>query len=140
VVQDRKTGERVDMKTGVNVTNRQFAINKAKGDYSLQNVYGYKKVKYSDGTPVTTFDKEGNNIFIYKLINLWGDGIFASEYYLTGKPSVLDNGTVKISQEIPDADIINYFGKEIEGPSPVKEDDVESTKENDSNTNIPNCI
>lgn len=121
VVTDRKTGERIDMTTGVNVTNRQFAINKAKGDYSLQDVYGYKKVKYSDGTPVTTFDKEGNKIFIYKLINLWGDGIFASEYYLTGKPSVLDNGTMKISQEVPDADIINYFSPMTEEPSSVRE-------------------
>lgn len=109
VVKDYKTGERVDIKTGKTVTNAQFAISKAKGDLSLKDVYGYKKVKYITGEPLTTTDKDGNKIYIYKLINLWGDGIFASEYYLTPKPSVLDNGTAKINQEIPDSDIIKYY-------------------------------
>lgn len=139
VVQDRKTGTRVDIKTGINVTNATFAIKKAKGDYSLNDVYGYKQVKYSDGTPVVTFDKEGNRIFIYKLINLWGDGIFASEYYLTAKPSVLDNGTVKISQEIPDADIINYFAPMTEESSAVRDinDAISEIKQQKPSSNLP---
>jgi len=128
VVEDRKTGERVDMETGKTVTNAMFMQRKTKGDLSLKDVYGYKKVRHSDGSPVLTFDKEGNSVYIYKLINLWGDGIYASEYYFTNKPSVLNNGTVKITQEIPDADIINFFAPEIE-----------QSITQDSNEQIPPC-
>src|SRR6478735_7206998 len=103
----------IDLATGKTITKSMFAQRKAKGDYSLQDVYGYKKVKYSNGQPLLTFDKKGNNIYIYKLINLWGDGMYASEYYLDNKPSVLNNGSVKITQEISDNDIINFYAPSI---------------------------
>jgi predicted NAD-dependent protein-ADP-ribosyltransferase YbiA (DUF1768 family) len=114
VVKDPKTGERVDMVTGRTVTNSMFKARSAKGDLSLRDVFGYQKVKYADGSPVLSFDKDGNPSHIYKLINLWGDGQYASEYYTEFKPSVLNNGTVKISQEIPDADIISVFSPKLE--------------------------
>jgi hypothetical protein len=63
-------------------------------------------VKYSNGEAVRNW--EGR--FVYKLINLLGDGNIVSEYYLDGRPSVLNNGTIKIDQEISDARIIEYFG------------------------------
>lgn len=105
-------GEQIDMKTGQTITPSMFAQRKAKGDLSLKEVYGYKKVKFKNGQPLTyteMYKGEPITKYVYKLINLYGDGALASEYYLDFQPSVLDNGTVKIANEIPDADILNYF-------------------------------
>ena len=113
VVTDRKTGERIDMTTGQTVTPSRFAQRKAAGDLSLNNYFGYQKVKYVDGSPVLTAKGE----YIYKLVNLYGDGQLVTEHYIDPQPSVLNNGTVKVSNEIPDADIINYFAPIIEEPS-----------------------
>ena len=73
-------------------------------------------LKFANGEPLTYTEIKGEEEetkHVYKLINLYGDGALASEYYLNFRPSVLDNGTVKISNEIPDADIINYFAPQL---------------------------
>jgi len=107
-------GERVDMKTGLSVTNYSYVERKKQGDMSLKNVYGYKKVYYDDGTPVTyqttTYKGEVINKHVYKLINLRGDGKLVSEYYTDSRKSVLNNGTEKIENEISDDEIRTYFG------------------------------
>ena len=109
--------EQIDMKTGKTITPSMFAQKKAKGDLSLKEVYGYKKVKFKNGQPLTYTEtkKDGTEEVkhVYKLINLYGDGALGSEYYLDFQPSVLDNGTVKIANEIPDADILNYFAPQL---------------------------
>lgn len=129
VVIDNRTGERIDMVTGLTVTNADFARKKAKGDLSLKDVFGYMKVKNEDGTPLTRLHpKEGYLEYIYKMINLWGDGQYASEYYTSPKPSVLNNGTVKIDNEIPNSDIIAYYSPKIEKP-----------RKDESNETIPPC-
>ena len=105
-------GEQIDMKTGQTITPSMFAQRKAKGDLSLKEVFAYKKVKFKNGEPLTyteMYKGAPMTKYVYKLINLYGDGALASEYYLDFQPSVLDNGTVKIANEIPDADILNYF-------------------------------
>jgi hypothetical protein len=107
-----QNGEQIDMKTGQTITPSMFAQRKAKGDLSLKEVFAYKKVKFKNGEPLTyteTYKGKSTTKYVYKLINLYGDGALASEYYLDFQPSVLDNGTVKIANEIPDADILNYF-------------------------------
>ena len=43
---------------------------------------------------------------------MYGDGQLVSEYYLESKPSVLNNGTIKVDNEIPDAELIKFFGAE----------------------------
>jgi hypothetical protein len=105
--------DQIDMKTGQTITPSMFAQRKAKGDLSLKEVFGYKKVKFDNGEPLTftaiNYKGDTEVKHVYKLINLYGDGQLASEYYLDFQPSVLDNGTVKIANEITDADIINYF-------------------------------
>jgi hypothetical protein len=46
---------------------------------------------------------------------LYGDGNRASEYYEDlNKESVLENGTIKTNQIIPDANIIEYYGGKVE--------------------------
>lgn len=106
IITDKKTGERIDITTGQTITNVNFARRRAAGDTSLNDVFGYKKVKYANGKPVVT--AKGDHV--YKLVNLYGDGQLVSEYYLNTKPSVLNNGTVKIDNEISDADLIAYYG------------------------------
>jgi predicted NAD-dependent protein-ADP-ribosyltransferase YbiA (DUF1768 family) len=110
VVEDPFTGTRVNMTNGENVTNSMFAIKKSKGDLSLKDIYGYQKVKYADGSPVIVYDDKGVGSHVYKLINLYGDGQLASEYYENNIPSVLNNGTVKIANEITDEEIIAHYG------------------------------
>jgi hypothetical protein len=110
-----KGGERVDMKTGLSITNYSYIERKNQGDMSLKNVYGYKKVYYDDGTPVTyqttTYKGEVINKHVYKLINLRGDGRLVSEHYTDTRKSVLNNGTEKIENEISDDEIRIYFNE-----------------------------
>ncbi len=110
VVEDRFTGARVNMTNGETVTNSMFAIKKSKGDLSLKDIFGYQKVKYADGSPLIIYDDKGVGSHVYKLVNLYGDGQLASEYYENNIPSVLDNGTVKIANEITDEEIIAHYG------------------------------
>lgn len=121
---DRQRAEegKIDVKTGLEITNQMYAEKIKKGDTSLKNFYGYQKVKYADGSPVIAgYDAEKNPIYVYKFINLHGDGMYAKEYYGDGRPSVFNNGTEKnvrsvegtiVSNEIPDQTIINYYGGE----------------------------
>jgi len=105
-------GDLINITTGRTVTGTMYAQRKKKGDMSLYDVFGYQKVKYADGSPVITSKGE----HVYKLVNLYGDGQYGSEYYNTFKPSEMNNGTVKIDNEIPDNDIIKFFGTKIETP------------------------
>lgn len=110
---------KIDVATGMEITNQLYAEKAKIGDTSLQNFYGFQKVKNMDGSPVIAkYDNEGNAIYVYKFINLHGDGKYASEYYGDGRPSVFNNGSqknivtingTKVSGEIPDGTIANYF-------------------------------
>ena len=103
----------VDMVNGREVSSADYARRKAKGDYSLKDYFGYEKVKNEYGQPLIVYKKIKNEIIghhVYKLINLYGDGDRATENYEYFKPSAIDNGSMKISLEIPNADIINYYG------------------------------
>ena len=89
---------------------------KEKGNLSFRDYLGYQKVKDAYGNPVIeSVDKQGNQTFVYKLINLYGDGMYASEYYTELNPSPLNNGTLKIENEIPNEDIIAYYGENVQG-------------------------
>ena len=104
-----KRGQNVDLITGRTISPQAMKSMRMQGNTSLTDYYGYQKVKYSNGEAVRNF--EGR--FVYKLVNLLGDGNIVSEYYLDGRKSVLNNGTIKIDQEISDAIIIEYFGGDI---------------------------
>jgi alkylated DNA repair dioxygenase AlkB len=112
----------IDVATGKEITAADYAERTKKGDLSLRNYYGYQKVKYADGSPVVAYyDKDGNPVYVYKFINLHGDGQYATEYYGDGRPSIFNNGSQKnvrnvegtlVSNEIPDQAIIDYYGGE----------------------------
>jgi hypothetical protein len=104
-------GSRVDVMTGRTITPAMFNAMRKKGDISYRDYIGYEKVRDAYGNPVIAkVDKQGNVTYVYKLINLFGDGIFASEYYSDFKPSPINNGTIKLENEIPVADIVAYYG------------------------------
>jgi hypothetical protein len=112
----------IDVKTGKEITSADYAERTKKGDLSLRNYYGYQKVKYADGSPlVAYYDNEENPVYVYKFINLHGDGQYATEYYGDGRPSVFNNGSQKnvkniegtiVSNEILDQAIIDFYGGE----------------------------
>lgn len=108
MVVDQSTGERIDLITGETITPGMIRAKLEKGDYSYFNMFGYKKVKYDNGEPV--INSKGEHI--YKLVNLYGDGQYASEYYPAFSKSVLNNGTRKVENELEDANIIKYYGTE----------------------------
>lgn len=116
VVIDSKTGAKVDMVTGRTVTDSMLSGAKKKGNMLYKTVYGYQKVRHEDGTPVTfTSDYKGDEMInhVYKLINLYGDNPYTTEFYPDFRKSVLDNGTAKIDAEIPDRDIIDHFAPQL---------------------------
>ena len=108
-----KDGTRIDVTTGNTVTKRDYAIGLSKGDYSLNDVIGYKRVLLTSGEPLRIYDNQGNLQSVYKMVNLYGDGAKASEFYTTFKPSVIENGTLPVKREIDDKDIVNMYGGEI---------------------------
>jgi len=109
-----KSGVRVDVLTGNTVTGANYAARKKKGDYSLNDVLGYKRVFLSTGEPLRILDKKGFPQSVYKLVNLYGDGNRATENYTDFRPSVIDNGTLKTTRELNDADIVSFYGGEIQ--------------------------
>jgi len=117
--QTLKNGDVMDFTTGQSIVSSDYRRRREAGDLSLRDVYGYQKVYIGD-SPIVTPD----GLHVYKLINLRGDGANVTEHYADYRKSVLNNGTVKIDQEIPDADIIKYFNatpdvdfKETEAPA-----------------------
>ena len=101
----KPSGEKIDFLTGKTVADSVYGRRVGKGDLSLYDVFGYQRVTYDNGDPLIT--SKGN--FIYKQINLLGDGQYASEYYAeSGKQSIYDNGSVKVD-ELNNNDIINSY-------------------------------
>jgi len=114
--------QRIDIITNKPVTSVDYAKRKAIGDTSLNDVMGFQKVKYSNGEDLTIGTK-----YIYKAINLWGDGNRATEMYNDTRKSVFSNGTIKIDKELPNANILKYFEKDVEEevvPSQDKENEI----------------
>jgi hypothetical protein len=100
-----KYGEMIDFITGRTVTRAAFAEMKAKGDPMISQVFGYQKVKFVGGEALRTYKGK----FVFKMVNLYGDGQFISEYHKFNKPSELDNNTGKVTDEIPNSEIVKYF-------------------------------
>lgn len=117
---------------------------KKQGDFSYINKGLFKKVYYPDGTPVISsyLDPKTGEVYdsyVYKMINAWGDSYRTNEFYNTERPSVIDNGFIKVedkveysdtpygpierktSPERSDETISQYFSRqEAENPLPLK--------------------
>lgn len=107
-------GSYVDMVTNQVILPNEFKERKDKGDLSLNNVIGYEQVKDKiTKKPIvyeTISPKDGEIItnYVYKMINLHGDGMFASEHYEDNRKSVINNGTEK-TDELTDDEAIAAF-------------------------------
>lgn len=115
------------------------------GDYSYIKKGLFKKI-YKGNEPFELSypikNDEGENIiitdYVYKAINAWGDshsseGVYfsANEFYDVAKPSVIDNGFIRVENEFSDESILSYFEK------PLKQT---NKPEDSSNEEIPTCI
>jgi predicted NAD-dependent protein-ADP-ribosyltransferase YbiA (DUF1768 family) len=100
-----------DRKKGIKYKEKKAQMRR-EGDYSYINKGLFKKVTDDYGTPLlTSYMYNGKEYFsyVYKMINAWGDSYRASEYYNVAKPSVIDNGYLKVDREVDDKMIIPYF-------------------------------
>ena len=53
-----------------------------------------------------TQDKRGNYYTVHKAINALGDSFRANEFYSFAKESIIDNGMIKVENEVMDAQIV----------------------------------
>jgi hypothetical protein len=133
-----KSGERVDMVTGKTITSVDYAIRLKKGDLSLNDVFGYKRVLLPTGEPLRVYDSNGNLQSVYKMVNLYGDGNRASEHRTDLKPSVINNGTIKVDQELNDLDILNNFPDYyVEQSLSLPKEEVVTAKSNEVVASVP---
>jgi hypothetical protein len=72
------------------------------GDFSYINRGLFQKIKDADGNPLIS----PGGYFYYKQINAWGDGFRAKEFYPLSRQSVIDNGTLKVENEMSDESLI----------------------------------
>ena len=113
-----KYGAIIDYQNSKQVSRKEYATEASKDVNKYDELYGYQKVKYADGTPVIMKrNKEAYPEYVYKLVNLYGDGRYTSEYYRDiNMSSQLENGTVKPKEELTDQQIINHLGSMILKP------------------------
>ena len=126
VITDKNSdyGKKINIMTGVEVTKADYAKMKQKGSQDLYDSYYYKKVyttnkdKFGNPIPLTTLgttkQDEPLTNYYYKLINVYGDGNRAVEYNTDFGPSVIDNGSMRIKQELNDQDIVNALAPQIQ--------------------------
>jgi hypothetical protein len=76
-----------------------------KGDFSYINRGLFQKIKDADGNPIIS----SGGYFYYKQINAWGDGFRAKEFYPLSRQSVIDNGTLKVENEMSDESLIPFL-------------------------------
>jgi len=126
-IQVRKDGIMIDMKTGKSMTRATYGSLKRKGNKSIYDIYLYQRVNYGDAAKTPVVTKDGK--YVYKLVNALGDDRYAVEYGNAFSPSVMDNGSFKIENEIPDTDIVSAL-------YPVLRDYVVSPESPDNTANV----
>ncbi len=99
--------EMIDFMRGETITPTDIATRRAQGDRSMDLVHGYMKVRDAAGIPILNPDGK----FVYKRINLLGDGQYLTEHYVDNRPSAVENGTYKVEAEIPDYMIIEAMAE-----------------------------
>jgi hypothetical protein len=99
----------IDFSNGVTIPYAKVKSYREKGDNALFAYYGYERVKQADGTPLTVETRQGK-LYIYKQVNLYGEGMLGNEYYKRFDKSLAKNNTHKIEQELSNNDIVEYFG------------------------------
>lgn len=102
--------DKVDYQTGLSITPRDFAAASKSDDNAYSYVYGYQLVRYPDtGNPMSIQTGASMISYVYKLVNLYGDGRYTTEYPAVPLPSKLENGTVKITREFTDEEVYDML-------------------------------
>jgi hypothetical protein len=115
-----KNGTKVNALTGFVVSKADYAKMKQKGDFNLFDAYYYKKVytksldEFGNPIPLSKLNKKGDREYYYKLINVYGDGDRAVEMNTNFTPSVIDNGSMRIPNEVSDEQIVSMINPGIE--------------------------
>ena len=98
------------------LSRNEIAKMRKAGDYSYINKGLFKKVYDVDGDPYITIDKKGNEYYVYKAVNAWGDSFRANEFYSEAKKSIIDNGLMKVD-EVMDAQVVAAFESNVKSKS-----------------------
>ena len=85
------------------------------GDPTIFKTFLYEIVKDETGKPLTITSKSKNgdlDVYVYKAINAWGDGMYAQEYYDSPRASQISNNTFRVDENIVnDATILKALGR-----------------------------
>jgi hypothetical protein len=110
-----KEGKKFNVATGTEISKADYAYMMKKGDFNLFDAYYYKKVytksldEFGNLIPLSTYDEKVGRQYYYKLINVYGDGNRAVEMNTNFTPSVIDNGSMRVSNEMSDDQIVSMI-------------------------------
>jgi hypothetical protein len=113
-------GNKFNVATGTEISRADYAYMMKKGDFNLFDAYYYKKVytksKDEFGNPIalSKVNDKGDTEYFYKLINVYGDGSKAVEMNTNFTPSVIDNASLRIPNELSDEQIVSMINPGIE--------------------------
>ena len=113
-------GKKFNVATGTEISKADYAHMLKKGDFSLYDAYYYKKVyttlkdEFGNPIPLSKLNAKLDREYFYKLINVYGDGSKAVEMNTNFTPSVIDNGSLRIPNEVSDEQIVSMINPGIE--------------------------
>jgi hypothetical protein len=109
-------GRKVNILTRREINAKDYALMKKKGSQDLYDSFYYKKVytdvldQFGKPIPLTTYNpKTETTEYYYKLVNVYGDGNRAVEMNTDLTPSIFNNGSIPVKQELSDKEVQNYY-------------------------------
>jgi hypothetical protein len=115
-----KEGKKFKVATGTEISKADYAHMLKKGDFNLYDAYYYKKVyttlkdEFNNPIPLFKVNDKGEREYFYKLINVYGDGNKVVEMNTNFTPSAIDNGSMRIPNEVSDEQIVSMINPGIE--------------------------
>jgi ribA/ribD-fused uncharacterized protein len=115
-----KEGKKFNVATGTEISKADYAHMLKKGDFNLYDAYYYKKVyttlkdEFNNPIPLFKVNDKGEREYFYKLINVYGDGNKAVEMNTNFTPSAIDNGSMRLPNEMSDEQIVSMINPGIE--------------------------
>ena len=112
-------GKKFNVATGTEISKADYSYMMKKGDFNLFDAYYYKKVyttlkdEFNNPIPLSKLNNKGETEYFYKLINVYGDGSKAVEMNTNFTPSVIDNGSLRIPNEVSDEQIVSMINPGI---------------------------
>ena len=101
-------GDKVNFATGLSISPSEFARASKQEDNPFKYVFGYQLVKNTEtGKPlmIQTNPRYAPD-YVYKIVNLYGDGRYTTEYPGVPVQSELENGTIKVRREYTDDEVL----------------------------------